>query len=159
MKDVNVFAAEIPNADADTLRLLADKFREKYPKAGAAVLVTGTTIIGVLTEDLVKRGLKAGDLITGIGGMTHLATEYFAAEAKIKMVGVPYTAEGLANAKADLEAQTDPQADTTALMNRYPKAVPVSDCSAYRAVAAKPEVTMSTAEASAGVSKDKQRSS
>ncbi len=68
VKDVNVLAMEVPDANADTLRMLADKFREKYPKAGAAVLVTGSTVIGVLTEDLVKRGLKAGDLITGIGG-------------------------------------------------------------------------------------------
>ncbi|MBK8618914.1 MAG: alanine--tRNA ligase [Anaerolineales bacterium] len=68
VKDVNVLAAEIANADTDTLRSLADKFREKYPKAGAAVLVTGSTVIAVVTEDLVKRGLKAGDLITGIGG-------------------------------------------------------------------------------------------
>jgi cytochrome c oxidase cbb3-type subunit 2 len=42
-----------------------------------------------------------------------------------QMIGVPYTAEALANAKADLEAQADPQADTTGLMSRYPKAVPV----------------------------------
>jgi len=48
--------------------MLADKFREKYPQVGAAVLVTGSTVIAVVTEDLVKRGLKAGDLITGIGG-------------------------------------------------------------------------------------------
>jgi len=68
VKDVNVLAIEIPNADVDTLRMLADKFREKYPKTGAAVLVTGSTVIAVVTEDLVKRGLKAGDLITGIGG-------------------------------------------------------------------------------------------
>ncbi len=68
VKDVSVLAAEITNADTDTLRSLADKFREKYPKAGAAVLVTGATVIAVVTEDLVKRGLKAGDLITGIGG-------------------------------------------------------------------------------------------
>ncbi len=68
VKDVNVLAAEISNADTDTLRSLADKFREKYPKAGAAVLVTGSTVIAVVTEDLVKRGLKAGDLIMGIGG-------------------------------------------------------------------------------------------
>jgi alanyl-tRNA synthetase len=30
--------------------------------------VSGSTVIAVLTEDLVKKGLKAGDLITGIGG-------------------------------------------------------------------------------------------
>jgi len=68
VKDVNVLAVEIPDSNVDTLRMLADKFREKYPKAGAAVLVTGSTVIAVVTEDLVKRGLKAGDLITGIGG-------------------------------------------------------------------------------------------
>jgi len=48
--------------------MLADKFREKHPKSGAAVLVTGSTVIAVLTEDIVKKGLKAGDLIIGIGG-------------------------------------------------------------------------------------------
>ena len=68
VKDVNVLAMEVPGSNADTLRMLADKFREKYPKAGAAVLVTGTTIVAVLTEDLVKKGLKAGDLIASIGG-------------------------------------------------------------------------------------------
>jgi alanyl-tRNA synthetase len=68
VNDVNLLAMEIPNASADTLRSLADKFREKYPKRGAAVLSTGTTVIAVVTEDVTKRGLKAGDLITGIGG-------------------------------------------------------------------------------------------
>jgi alanyl-tRNA synthetase len=68
VKDANVLSVEIPDSNVDTLRMLADKFREKYPKAGAAVLVTGSTVIAVVTEDLVKRGLKAGDLITGIGG-------------------------------------------------------------------------------------------
>ena len=40
---------------------------------------------------------KPGDLTyanTGIGGMTHLATEYFLDVAKIKMVGVPYKSTG-----------------------------------------------------------------
>ncbi len=65
---VHVLSAEIPNADVDTLRALADRFREKFPSSGAAVLAAGTTVISVLTEDLVKRGLKAGDIITAIGG-------------------------------------------------------------------------------------------
>ncbi|MCC6299595.1 MAG: alanine--tRNA ligase [Anaerolineales bacterium] len=68
VNDVHLLAAEIPDSDADTLRMLADKFREKYPKGGAAVLITGSTVIAVVTEDLVKRGVKAGDLIVGIGG-------------------------------------------------------------------------------------------
>ena len=68
VKSVNVLAVEIPDSNVDTLRMLADKFREKYPQNGAALLVTGNSVIAVLTEDVVKRGLKAGDLIAGIGG-------------------------------------------------------------------------------------------
>ncbi len=40
-----------------------------------------------------------------------------------RTVGVPYTAEMLANARADLEAQANPDADTEGLLKRYPKAV------------------------------------
>jgi alanyl-tRNA synthetase len=68
VNDVNVMALEIPNSNLDTLRTLADKFREKYPKNGIAILTSEGTVISVVTEDLVKRGLKAGDLITSIGG-------------------------------------------------------------------------------------------
>jgi len=38
-------------------------------------------------------------------------------------VGVPYTDEMVANANADLRAQADPNADTSGLLERYPKAV------------------------------------
>ncbi len=38
-------------------------------------------------------------------------------------VGVPYTEDMIASAEADLAAQADPNADTTALLARYPKAV------------------------------------
>jgi alanyl-tRNA synthetase len=68
VKDVNVMALEVPNSNADTLRTLADKFREKYPQKGIAVLTSSGMIISVVTEDLVKRGLKAGDIIVSIGG-------------------------------------------------------------------------------------------
>ncbi|MBY3469202.1 cytochrome-c oxidase, cbb3-type subunit II [Rhizobium laguerreae] len=37
-------------------------------------------------------------------------------------VGVPYDDDMLANAEADMKAQADPNADTTALLARYPKA-------------------------------------
>jgi len=36
---------------------------------------------------------------------------------------VPYTQDEIKNAKADLEAQVNPDADTEGLMARYPKAV------------------------------------
>lgn len=67
VKDVNVLALEVSDSTVDTLRMLADKFREKYPKNGVAVLATGSTLIAVVTEDLVKNGIKAGDLLTDIG--------------------------------------------------------------------------------------------
>jgi len=38
------------------------------------------------------------------------------------IVGVPYDAQMIENAAADLKAQADPNADTTALLARYPKA-------------------------------------
>ena len=41
----------------------------------------------------------------------------------LKIVGVPYTQEDIDNAAADLAAQANPEADTTALLKRYPKAV------------------------------------
>jgi cytochrome c oxidase cbb3-type subunit 2 len=39
------------------------------------------------------------------------------------IVGVPYSEDMLTNAEADLAAQANPDADTTALLERYPKAV------------------------------------
>ncbi len=41
----------------------------------------------------------------------------------LRAVGVPYSDDMIANAGADLRAQADPDADTAALLNRYPKAV------------------------------------
>jgi cytochrome c oxidase cbb3-type subunit 2 len=41
----------------------------------------------------------------------------------LRVVGVPYTHEMIANAKADAIAQDDPNADTKALLKRYPGAV------------------------------------
>ena len=40
-----------------------------------------------------------------------------------RFVGVPYTDEMIANAKADALAQVDPAAETDALLKRYPNAV------------------------------------
>jgi cytochrome c oxidase cbb3-type subunit II len=40
-----------------------------------------------------------------------------------RRVGVPYSDDMIANAAADMEQQASPDADSTALMERYPKAV------------------------------------
>jgi alanyl-tRNA synthetase len=62
---VPVLTAILPNADADTLRQMTDRFRQRYP-SGVVVLGSSPagrpTLIAAVTEDLVKRGLHAGDL-------------------------------------------------------------------------------------------------
>ncbi|MCC6535267.1 MAG: tripartite tricarboxylate transporter substrate binding protein [Burkholderiales bacterium] len=62
------------------------------------VLTVHPVIPAKSIKELVALGrAKPGDLTyanTGIGGMTHLATEYFNTVAKIKMVGVPYKSTG-----------------------------------------------------------------
>ncbi len=66
VRGVPVLTLQVPNADADTLRQLADQFRRKYT-SGTAVLgsvIDGRpTVIASVTEDLVKRGLNAGELV------------------------------------------------------------------------------------------------
>ncbi len=43
----------------------------------------------------------------------------------LRMVGVPYTDDDIANAVADMQSQANPNADNSALLKRYPKAVTV----------------------------------
>ncbi len=68
---VPCLALEISNADADTLRELADRFRQKYP-SGVCVLGSSQDgrplLIAAVTEDLVKRGLRAGELVKYAAG-------------------------------------------------------------------------------------------
>ncbi len=66
---VPVMAAVLPNADIDTLRQMTDRFREQYP---SGVVVLGSSnegrpiLIACVTEDLVKKGLNAGELVRTI---------------------------------------------------------------------------------------------
>jgi alanyl-tRNA synthetase len=61
-----VLALEVAGADADILRELTDRFRAVHP-SGVALLATVTDgrplLIAAVTEDLVARGLRAGDLV------------------------------------------------------------------------------------------------
>ena len=63
---VPVLSALLPNADADTLRAMTDRFRQRYP-SGVVVVASSPdnrpVIIASVTEDLVKRGLNAGELV------------------------------------------------------------------------------------------------
>lgn len=68
---IAVLAAEIPNVDADTLRMLSDRFRARYA-SGVCLLASvrdgKVLLIAALSDDLVKRGWKAGDIIAAVGG-------------------------------------------------------------------------------------------
>ncbi len=63
---VAVLALQLEDADEDTLRQLADRFRQRY---ASGIIVLGTVInerprlVAAITEDLVKRGLHAGKLV------------------------------------------------------------------------------------------------
>ena len=64
---VPVLALMIPDADSDTLRELTDRFRQRHP-GGVAVLASvqkddRPIVIAAVTEDLVRRGLHAGELV------------------------------------------------------------------------------------------------
>jgi alanyl-tRNA synthetase len=82
---VSLLAMELPGADKDALGKLADKFREKYATNGVCIIAAasegGVVVMATVTQDLIKRGLKAGDLVghvsrqlgAGGGGAPHLA--------------------------------------------------------------------------------------
>ncbi len=64
---INLLTQILDDADLDTLRMVADRFRQQVPEKG--IIVLGTVIdgapklIAAVTEDLIKEGFKAGDLI------------------------------------------------------------------------------------------------
>ncbi|MCB8966976.1 MAG: alanine--tRNA ligase, partial [Ardenticatenaceae bacterium] len=72
VQGVNVLAAQVQVANADGLREMADWFRDKV---GSGTAVFGTVvndkplIVATVTDDLIKRGVKAGDLVREVAGM------------------------------------------------------------------------------------------
>jgi alanyl-tRNA synthetase len=107
---VSLLVLELPGADKDTLGQLADKFREKYPKNGVCVIATANgeqvIVMAAVTQDLIKKGIKAGDLVghvsrqlgAGGGGAPHLAFGGGKDAAKLP--------EALASIKAWVEDKT-----------------------------------------------------
>ncbi len=65
--EVNLLTRIIEDADLDTLRLVADRFRQQVPNRGIVVLATvidgSPRLVAAVTEDLVKEGFNAGELI------------------------------------------------------------------------------------------------
>lgn len=81
---VNVLSAQVDAADVDGLREMADWFRDKVGSGTAvlgALLNDKPMFIATVTDDLIQRGLKAGDLVRevakivggGGGGQPRLA--------------------------------------------------------------------------------------
>ena len=108
---IHLLSVEIDGIDKDTLGKLADKFREKYPQNGLCVIATvpgeGQVIVmAAVTQDLIKKGIKAGDLVghisrqlgAGGGGAPHLAFGGGKEAAKLP--------EALASVKAWVEEKT-----------------------------------------------------
>jgi alanyl-tRNA synthetase len=83
--DVRLLVTEMPGVDKDSLTKLSDQFRAKYAENGVCVIASpgegGVTVMAAVTQDLIKRGVKAGDLVghisrqlgAGGGGAPHLA--------------------------------------------------------------------------------------
>jgi alanyl-tRNA synthetase len=71
IKDVPVLGKILPGADSETLRSMTDLFREKYPSG--VVVVAGVIddkpmLVASVTEDLVGRGIHAGQLVKYLAG-------------------------------------------------------------------------------------------
>ncbi|MCA9874053.1 MAG: alanine--tRNA ligase, partial [Anaerolineales bacterium] len=62
----NVLAVQVEATDVDTMREMADWFRDKV-KTGTAVFAAiqndKPLFVATVTDDLIKRGLKAGDIV------------------------------------------------------------------------------------------------
>ncbi|MCB8983302.1 MAG: alanine--tRNA ligase [Ardenticatenaceae bacterium] len=62
----NVLAVQVEASDVDTMREMADWFRDKV-KTGTAVFAViqndKPLFVATVTDDLIKRGLKAGDIV------------------------------------------------------------------------------------------------
>ena len=85
VNDINILVMDLSGADKETLSHLADAFREKYPQNGICVIATVSgeqvIVMAAVTQDLIKKGIKAGELVghvsrqlgAGGGGAPHLA--------------------------------------------------------------------------------------
>ncbi|PWH15916.1 MAG: alanine--tRNA ligase [Anaerolineae bacterium] len=81
---VNLLATKMPGMDKDALTRLADAFRSRFPQNGICVIASNgesITVMAAVTQDLIKQGIKAGELAgflsrqlgAGGGGAPHLA--------------------------------------------------------------------------------------
>lgn len=69
---ITLLTALLEDAGQDALRQMADRFRQRYPEKGIAVLGTidsgSPRLVAVVTQDLVEEGFHAGDLVKYVAG-------------------------------------------------------------------------------------------
>lgn len=82
---INLLVSQFTGLDKDTLTKLADSFRNQYSERSICVIASvdgeNVTVMAAVNQDLIKRGIKAGDLVSfiskqlgaGGGGAPHLA--------------------------------------------------------------------------------------
>ncbi len=71
INDVHVHGQILPGADNEALRSMTDLFREKYPSGVVVVasIIDGKPmLVASVTEDLVARGIHAGQLVKYLAG-------------------------------------------------------------------------------------------
>lgn len=78
---MNLLVTQMPGVDKDALTKLSDSFRARFPENGVCVIASSDLVMVTVTQDLIKKGIKAGDLVghisrqlgAGGGGAPHLA--------------------------------------------------------------------------------------
>jgi alanyl-tRNA synthetase len=84
IQGVNLLVTQMPGLDKESLTKLSDAFRARFAENGVCVIASpgeAVTVMVAVTQDLVRRGIKAGDLVgqisrqlgAGGGGAPHLA--------------------------------------------------------------------------------------
>jgi alanyl-tRNA synthetase len=71
-QDLKILTGQLPDADADTLRELADRFRGENTSSVvvlASIVNTKPLIIAAVTEHLNDRGLHAGELVKAVASL------------------------------------------------------------------------------------------
>jgi alanyl-tRNA synthetase len=72
VKGIKVLSVLVPDADADTLRAMTDRFRQVHPSGVCVVgsVVDGKPIIiAAVSDDLVKQGLHAGNIVKQVAAV------------------------------------------------------------------------------------------
>jgi len=66
VKDVSILSVPLEGADAESLRQMTDRFRQKFTSGVVAVgsiVNEKPMIVCAVTEDVVKKGIHAGELV------------------------------------------------------------------------------------------------